>query len=62
MGDILKPCPFCGSDEIFVYLKSTNYDKWCAVCEICLARGGIGETKEEAATLWNTRMRGGKRK
>lgn len=62
MGDLLKPCPFCGSEEIFVYLKSTNYDKWCAVCEICRARGGIGETKEEAATLWNTRMKVVKRK
>lgn len=62
MSTGLKPCPFCGSEEIFVYLKSTNYDKWCAICSICLARGGIGETKEEAATLWNTRMRGGKRK
>lgn len=59
MSEFLKPCPFCGSEQIFVYLKSINYNKWCAVCDTCLARGGIGETRAEAAALWNTRMKGG---
>lgn len=59
MSEFLKSCPFCGSEQIFIYLKSVNYSKWCAVCDTCLARGGIGETRAEAAALWNTRMKGG---
>lgn len=59
MSEFLKPCPFCGSEQIYIYLKNVNYNKWVTVCGTCLAKGGIGETRSEAAALWNTRMKGG---
>ena len=59
MSEFLKPCPFCGSEQIYIYLKNVNYNKWYAVCSTCLAKGGLGEKRSEAVILWNTRMKGG---
>lgn len=38
MSEFLKPCPFCGSEQIYIYYKNVNYNKWVTVCGTCLAR------------------------
>lgn len=52
----LKPCPFCGSDNIELtrntYEGCVDYD--AVHCCICSGQTE-GESKEEAIKLWNTR-------
>ncbi|MBD2815944.1 Lar family restriction alleviation protein, partial [Xenorhabdus sp. Flor] len=65
MTDKLKPCPFCGGDNLsFKYdfvLPDEEYDAWIT-CYDCNASGSTSEgsdTVEEAETeaikLWNQR-------
>lgn len=61
-AEFLRSCPFCGSGLIFTYLKSANFSTWVTVCETCGARGGIADSKAEAAEMWNTRIKEDKRK
>lgn len=46
----LKPCPFCGSDE----LQWPLHQRWI-VCAECLAYGPETLSEEQAIAKWNTR-------
>ena len=56
----LKPCPFCGSDNIVIYDKSFNsgpyYDIFCRDCEASVRFADESETEEGAVNMWNTRI------
>ena len=49
----LKPCPFCGSDDISTEERGKNDEWWCAC--ICGATSGWYRTQQEAIDGWNTR-------
>jgi len=49
----LKPCPFCGSEELEMQLDII--DKYAVVCLGCGACGRDEATKEKAAASWNRR-------
>lgn len=55
----LKPCPFCGSKKLRVIDHSFVDDEgpFQIECELCQAQGpkDLGQTKDQAAELWNTR-------
>ena len=48
--DNLKPCPFCGSEELYA---DNGFLKKYVFCRNCHAYGPSGETEEEAIRLWN---------
>lgn len=59
----LKPCPFCGSNEIG-HSFGVSRKTLCVVCMECAASGPFaeGDTEqpsvwEEAARLWDTRAK-----
>ena len=56
MGDVLKPCPFCGGEDMMV--GSTFRDDWMT-CLDCNAAGPYCATEAEAITAWNTRADAG---
>ena len=45
----IKPCPFCGSDDLHMQGNKSNY----VYCENCDTYGPDGEDEEEAIRLWN---------
>ncbi len=49
----LSPCPFCGGSGQFDRIAG---DKHFVECRNCSASGPVGESKDEAATLWNVRI------
>lgn len=52
--DELLPCPFCGSDNVFVMEDESGH--LIVECDSCLARGPkYSATGLPADTLWNTR-------
>lgn len=50
----LRPCPFCGGDEIYVFPVAASRGR-AAMCQKCLAEGPYEITKEKAAEAWNRR-------
>jgi Lar family restriction alleviation protein len=51
----LKPCPFCGSENVTV---SNGYDEdgnWVALCGECKSSGTFCVEKAKAIDAWNTR-------
>ena len=56
----LKPCPFCGGNNIVIYDKSFNsgpyYDIFCRDCEASVRFADESETEEGAVNMWNTRI------
>lgn len=51
----LKPCPFCGSDNLDL---SNGYDEdanWVIICKDCKAGGTFCAEKIKAVSKWNTR-------
>lgn len=48
----LKPCPFCGGEEI-MFEWEANYVS--AFCEKCGSRAAFKTSLEEAAASWNAR-------
>lgn len=52
MTEKLKPCPFCGSDDVVV---EETYASGYVRCRGCGAEGGFRYSHEEAAAAWNSR-------
>lgn len=54
----LKPCPFCGSEEIII-LRNVNKGNFACECGNCSAQvpnlNNTRYNKEEAVRAWNTR-------
>ena len=50
----LKPCPFCGCDDI---AYGNCIGNACFECRFCLALGPVGDSQKEAVEKWNTRAR-----
>ena len=48
----LKPCPFCGSNDVTV---NDAYMHSYAQCRVCRAEGGFRYSHDEAAAAWNRR-------
>ena len=53
---ILKPCPFCGSKNIWVNEAGKDTDMWFVQCDDCYATFPHFDSKEEAVTAWNKRI------
>ena len=55
-GIPVSQCPFCGGPAAL----RTTAGSWSVECYnlACLTIGPIGETPEQAAEKWNTRVRG----
>ena len=56
--DKLKPCPFCGNNDITsIKIKGDypEYDTYAYECEVCLATGGKFHSQINARSSWNTR-------
>jgi Lar family restriction alleviation protein len=50
----LKPCPFCGSDNL--YISDSVYQEGCVIgCIDCGSEVGNFDTKEEVVERWNHR-------
>lgn len=48
----LKPCPFCGSDNLI--LENADPYEW-VFCEVCESAGPARMGEGEAEKAWNTR-------
>ena len=48
MSEALKPCPFCGGEDL------TEYDGY-VTCDTCDTDGPLCDTRDEAIEKWNTR-------
>ena len=57
--DELKPCPFCGGDDIYADVGIYIGKEWLSVTIKCRDCGASiwGYTLEEAITAWNRRSR-----
>ncbi len=53
---MLKPCPFCGSEEVHVvsYMPSKSHDVTCGKCE---TKGPVSKDRDEAIKAWNKRVK-----
>lgn len=51
----MKPCPFCGSEEISV--RRQDYNFFRATCVNCAATGSHSETRGKAIEAWNERKK-----
>lgn len=50
----LKPCPFCGGENIFIMDDMCGLN-W-ASCSSCLTDGPVKNTEKEAVMAWNKRV------
>ena len=50
----LRPCPFCGKDEVYVQYTD-DYLEWGVYCRTCKAQIYSFPTESEAIKAWNTR-------
>jgi Lar family restriction alleviation protein len=60
-GPLLKPCPFCGSDDLYFNMVNHCRVKHLADeirCASCDAAGGERYTPDEAIEAWNMRVKG----
>lgn len=53
-GIELKPCPFCGSENVIFVNSSVGFGMWVS-CNDCETVGPTCQTKEEAERAWNHR-------
>ena len=51
----LKPCPFCGSDNVEIHIPYMISDMYMVQCYDCNCNTAIFETPEKAAEAWNRR-------
>lgn len=56
--DEVKPCPFCGNNEVIKLVIDDNPcdRKHRILCDKCGARSGECEEPEEAIRRWNRRI------
>jgi len=52
--DELKPCPFCGSEDVVIY-KSDVVDEYHELCNSCEVTTKYSNSLDGAIALWNTR-------
>jgi len=55
----LKPCPFCGSEEIYyVQYRSAAGERWKVICANCVAEidPGYAQEKHRVQDMWNRRV------
>lgn len=63
MVDELKPCPFCGSEDVTIkeIMSDCGYQSWwelkCANDEACGCSVSNSGTKEEVIKKWNKRVK-----
>lgn len=50
MSENLKPCPFCGSENV-----RFEGEKHAVICMRCKARGCIAPTEDASLDMWNDR-------
>ena len=50
----LKPCPFCGSNNIEILWEDRVF--WTECDEDCGGRGALAYRADNAISLWNTRI------
>ena len=51
--EAIKPCPFCGSVEIYgTWISDSDA---LMLCEACLAQGPMCDNEEDALQAWNRR-------
>lgn len=62
MDEELKPCPFCGNNDIGIWFHGSSpqdpkgIDQISEVfCCECKSSSGVYDTEDEAITAWNTR-------
>lgn len=52
----LKPCPFCGNNEVRLYFDQPDiYQNDWVVCDMCDTEGPDGKSASKAALAWNKR-------
>ena len=55
----LKPCPFCGSDDLDLMETDSGVGglsgEYYVTCWSCCAEGGKEDTKKKAKMVWNLR-------
>lgn len=58
MNEELKPCPFCGSDQVSVSIGETGVggDFYYVECEKCAGMCGSSSKQEDAVKAWNKRI------
>ncbi len=49
----LKPCPFCGSENLTLVKPITGFTKAYVRCNICRAFGPDSDSAGQAARSWN---------
>lgn len=57
MTEELKPCPFCGDDDIEIIEISECYDEFEVQCQNCGACSDWENTKGAVIGLWNLRIK-----
>lgn len=59
-GHQLRPCPFCGSENLIFDHDDTVFgvQDWIVECQNCLAEGPCCDGRHEAALAWNKRAQG----
>ncbi len=52
----LKPCPFCGSDEVEITSEIIYTERFLIQCQNCCSQGPEERKKEIAIEKWNERV------
>lgn len=60
MKEKLKPCPFCGSENIVIG-RGPVCGSFCVTCNLCFARSACFFCEDEAIKAWNEKAEKSKR-
>jgi Lar family restriction alleviation protein len=52
----LKPCPFCGGDNVSVEGAGSVFGGFICICSSCGISSEQKENQEQAIATWNTRL------